>query len=118
MMQAWKYSLPAFLVPFFFSTTTVGYSLLIGGGNWPDFILATTTGLCSLFFLSLGIIGYLRREFPAVERALLVIVAFAMVIAPIGWSIPGMAPLAVGILMILYHLRVTRGKTRKSEAPV
>ncbi len=24
MMQAWKYSLPAFLVPFFFSTTTVG----------------------------------------------------------------------------------------------
>jgi TRAP transporter 4TM/12TM fusion protein len=117
MMQAWKYSLPAFLVPFFFSTTTVGYSLLIVGGNWPDFILATATSLCSLFFLSLGIIGYMRRKLPMVERALLIIVAFAMVIAPIGWSIPGMAPLAAGVLMTVHHLRVTRGPAREGGAP-
>jgi TRAP transporter 4TM/12TM fusion protein len=115
MMQAWKYSLPAFLVPFFFSTTTVGYSLLILGGNWPDFILATTTSLCALFFLSMGIIGYMRKKLPMVERALLIIVAFAMVISPIGWSIPGLVPLIAGILMILHHLRVTRSPTRKSE---
>ncbi len=88
------------------------------GGNWPDFILATTTSLCSLFFLSLGIIGYMRREFPLVERALLIIVAFAMVISPIGWSVPGLAPLVAGILMILHHLRVTRGTARKNEASV
>jgi TRAP transporter 4TM/12TM fusion protein len=116
MMQAWKYSLPAFLVPFYFSTTTVGYSLLILGGNWPDFLLATATSVCSLFFVSLGIIGYLRRKFPIVERVLLIITALAMVIAPIGWSIPGLAPLLAGILMILHHLRVTRGYVRKSEA--
>ena len=118
MMQAWKYSLPAFLVPFYFSTTTVGYSLLIVEGNWPDFILAATTSLCSLFFLSLGIIGYMRKKFPMVERALLIIVAFAMVIAPIGWSVPGLAPLAAGVLMTVHHLRVTRGVARKSEASV
>jgi TRAP-type uncharacterized transport system fused permease subunit len=118
MMQAWKYSLPAFLVPFYFSTTKVGYSLLILGGNWPDFLLATATSVCSLFFVSLGIIGYLRREFPIVERVLLIIAAFAMVIAPIGWSIPGLAPLLAGILMILHHLRATRGPVRKSEASV
>jgi TRAP-type uncharacterized transport system fused permease subunit len=118
MMQAWKYSLPAFLVPFYFSTTTVGYSLLILGGNWPDFLLATATSVCSLFFVSLGIIGYLRREFPIVERVLLIIAALAMVIAPIGWSIPGLAPLLAGILMILHHLQVTRGPVRKSEALV
>ena len=117
MMQAWKYSLPAFLVPFFFSTTTVGYSLLIVGGNWPDFLLATATSVCSLFFVSLGIIGYMRRKFPMVERALLIIVAFAMVISPIGWSIPGLAPLAAGVLMILHHLRVTRGGAREGGAP-
>jgi TRAP transporter 4TM/12TM fusion protein len=109
MMQAWKYSLPAFLVPFYFSTTKVGYSLLIVGGNWPDFLLATTTSVCSLFFVCLGIIGYMRRKIPMVERVLLIIVAFAMVIAPIGWSIPGLAPLLAGVLMILHHLRVTRG---------
>jgi TRAP-type uncharacterized transport system fused permease subunit len=118
MMQAWKYSLPAFLVPFYFSTTTVGYSLLIVGGNWPDFLLATMTSVCSLFFVCLGIVGYMRRKLPMVERALLIIVAVAMVIAPIGWSIPGLAPLLAGTLMVLHHLRVTRGGTGKGEATV
>ena len=118
MMQAWKYSLPAFLVPFYFSTTTVGYSLLILGGNWPDFLLATATSVCSLFFVSLGIIGYMRRKFTMVERVLLIMAAFAMVIAPIGWSIPALAPLIAGILMILHHLRVTRGVAQESQAPV
>ena len=118
MMQAWKYSLPAFLVPFFFSTTPIGYSLLIVEGNWLDFILATTTSILSLFFVSLGIIGYLRKEFPMVERALLIIVALAMLIAPIGPSIPGLAPLIAGVLMILHHLRVTRGPAREDRAPV
>jgi len=118
MMQAWKYSLPAFLVPFYFSTTTVGYSLIILGGNWPDFLLATATSVCSLFFVSLGIIGYMRRKFPMFERVLLIIAAFAMVIAPIGWSIPALAPLIAGILMILHHLWVTRGVVQESQAPV
>jgi TRAP transporter 4TM/12TM fusion protein len=118
MMQAWKYSLPAFLVPFYFSTTKVGYSLLILGGNWQDFLLAVATSVCSLFFVSLGIIGFLRRKLPLVERVLLIITAFAMVISPIGWSIPGLAPLAVGILMILHHLRVTRDAVREGRAAV
>ena len=117
MMQAWKYSLPAFLVPFYFSTTKVGYSLLIVGGNWPNFLLATATSVCSLFFVSLGIIGYMRRKFPMVERVLLIFTSFAMVIAPIGWSIPGLAPLFVGVLMVLHHLRVTRDPVREGGAP-
>jgi TRAP transporter 4TM/12TM fusion protein len=116
MMQAWKYSLPAFLVPFFFSTTTVGYSLLIVGGNWPDFLLATVTSVCSLFFVSLGIIGYLRKDIPMAERVLLILVAFAMVIFPIGWSIAGLAPPVAGGLMVLHHLRVSRGPVRESGA--
>ena len=67
-------------------------------------------------FLSLGIVGYMRRELPLVERILLIIVAFAMVIAPVGWSVPGMTPLAAGTLMVLYHLRVTRNPAPQSEA--
>jgi TRAP transporter 4TM/12TM fusion protein len=116
MMQAWKYSLPAFLVPFFFSTTPVGYSLLIVGGNWPDFLLATVTSLCSLFFVSMGIIGYLRKEISVVERALLIIVAISMVVFPLGWSIPGLVAPVAGGLMIVHHLRVTRGPVLEKEA--
>lgn len=104
MMQAWKYSLPAFLVPFFFSTTKVGNSLLIVGGNGPDFILALLSSLVALFFLAMGIIGYLRKPLPLVERVLLIVVAAGMVISPIGLSIAGLAPLGAGVLMLLHHL--------------
>jgi TRAP transporter 4TM/12TM fusion protein len=108
MMQAWKYSLPAFLVPFYFSTTTVGYSLLIVGANLPDFILAVLTSSCSLFFVAVGIIGYLRKEFSLLERAMLIIVAIAMMVVPIGPSLAGLAPLTAGVLIVLYHLWLTR----------
>jgi TRAP transporter 4TM/12TM fusion protein len=116
MMQAWKYSLPAFLVPFFFSTTTVGYSLLIVGGNVPDFIRAVLTSTCSLFFVAVGIIGYLRKELGVVERAIMVIIALAMMITPIGLSAAGLLPLVLGVLIILYHLWATRKPAAGSEA--
>jgi hypothetical protein len=48
----------------------------------------------------------------------LIIAAFAMVISPIGWSIPGLAPLIAGILMVLHHLRMKRGPARESGASV
>jgi TRAP-type uncharacterized transport system fused permease subunit len=118
MMQAWKYSLPAFLVPFLFSTTAVGHSLLIVDGNWLDFLLAATTAVCSLFFVSLGVIGYLREEIPVAERVLLTLVALAMVISPLGWSIQGLAPPLAGGLLILHHLRAARGRVRESGVSV
>ncbi|MBE0602224.1 MAG: TRAP transporter large permease subunit, partial [Deltaproteobacteria bacterium] len=105
MMQAWKYSLPAFLVPFYFSASVVGHSLLIVKGNWPDFLLALVTSVLSLFFVSLGIIGYLRERIRISERVALFAVAFAMVVFPIGWSAQGLAPLAVGGLLTILHLR-------------
>ncbi|HPP42834.1 MAG TPA: TRAP transporter fused permease subunit, partial [Syntrophorhabdaceae bacterium] len=40
MMQAWKYSVPAFLVPFQFSSTLLGANLLIIGATIQGFILA------------------------------------------------------------------------------
>jgi TRAP-type uncharacterized transport system fused permease subunit len=103
MMQAWKYSLPAFLVPFFFSTTTVGYSLLIIGADWVDLIRAVVTSTCSLFFIALGIVGYLRRGFSVIERAVLIAVAVAMVIFPIGPSLEGLAPLIAGTALVVLH---------------
>jgi len=105
-------------VPFFFSTTPVGYSLLIVGGNWPDFITSVGTSVLSLFFVSLGIIGYLRNAIPMVERALLFLLAFGMVVVPIGWSILGMAPSVVGGLIVVRHLRGTRVPVPEKEAQV
>ncbi len=69
MMQAWKYSLPAFLVPFFFSVTPEGANLLIVDATLPGFLLATLTSVAALFLLSLGIVGHFQSSLNMVERA-------------------------------------------------
>jgi TRAP-type uncharacterized transport system fused permease subunit len=108
MMQAWKYSLPAFLVPFLFSASPTGANLLILGANLPGFILALLNSVAALFFLSLGIVGYLRTGIPVVERALLVAVACVMVLFPVGPSALSVGTAAVGVAVVAWNLRASR----------
>jgi len=86
MMQAWKYSLPAFLVPFFFSVTAEGANLLIVDASPVGFILATFTAVLSLFFLAPGIVGIFYANLNAVERAILILAASTLVVFPIGFT--------------------------------
>ena len=111
MMQAWKYSLPAFLVPFFFSVTPEGANLLIIDATLPGFVMATLTSAVALFLLSLGIVGYFRSRLNLVERAVLIAAAVAMALFPIGLSFQGLAPLAVGVLVVFHNLWPHRGET-------
>ena len=101
MMQAWKYSLPAFLVPFFFSVTPEGANLLIIGATLSGFIVACLTSLTSLFLLSLGIVGYFQGPLTAVERAVLIVAAISMALCPVGLSVQGLLPLAAGLAVVL-----------------
>jgi TRAP-type uncharacterized transport system fused permease subunit len=116
MMQAWKYSLPAFLVPFLFSSTTTGANLLIIGANFPGFILAVVTSACSLFFVSVGIIGFLKNKLSAWERGLLIISAIVLTFIPIGFSFQGIIPLIVGALIVVFHYKSKKQINSKQEA--
>jgi TRAP transporter 4TM/12TM fusion protein len=116
MMQAWKYSLPAFLVPFLFSATPTGANLLILDATLSGFVVATVTSTAALFFLSLGIVGYFRGALPALERALLVAAACVMVLYPIGLSALGLAPLAVGTGIVVRNVMTFRGSDAGSPA--
>ena len=111
MMQAWKYSLPAFLVPFFFAVTPEGANLLIIDATLPGFVMAVLTSLAALFLLSIGIVGYLRSPLTVMERALLIGTAVLMALFPIGPSIQGLAPLAVGVCVTLRNWFGFRQKT-------
>lgn len=108
MMQAWKYSLPAFLVPFFFSATLVGANLLIVGANWGGFIEATVTATLALFLLAIGIIGFFRGALNWVERAILIAIACALVVDPIDLSLMGLLPAALALLVIARNYFVNR----------
>ena len=111
MMQAWKYSLPAFLVPFFFAVTPEGANLLIIDATLFGFIMATLTSVAALFLLSLGIVGYFRGPLGAGERAVLIAAALVMAVYPVGPSVEGLAPLTMGVLVALRNwLGFSRGK--------
>lgn len=102
MMHAWKYSLPAFLVPFFFSATKEGASLLIVGANLADFLLATITAVVVLFFWAPGIVGYFRGNLHIMERIILIVAACTMIVDPIDLrSIWGFLPLLVGSVVLV-----------------
>jgi TRAP transporter 4TM/12TM fusion protein len=97
MMQAWKYSLPAFLVPFLFSASTAGVNLLLVGATFSGFLVATVSSTIALFLLSLGIVGFLRGPVSIPERALLILAACVMVLFPLDLSVAGLVPAAAGV---------------------
>jgi TRAP transporter 4TM/12TM fusion protein len=103
MMQAWKYSLPAFLVPFLFAASPDGANLLIIGATLPGFILATISSTIALFLISLGIVGYLRGPLNLLERALLVAIACIMVLDPLEPNLLGLLPTVAGAAIVVRH---------------
>ena len=117
MMQAWKYALPAFLVPFLFSASPEGANLLIIDATLPGFILATVSSSIALFLLSLGIVGYFRGPVNVLERALLILLACFMVLDPLEPTLWGLAPTAVGAAMVTRHVLAFRRKDAHTPAP-
>ena len=103
MMQAWKYSMPAFLVPFLFAASPEGANLLIVGATLPGFILATISSTIALFLFSLGIVGYLRGPLNVLERVLLIVIACLMVLDPLEINPLGLAPTAAGAAIVVRH---------------
>lgn len=101
MMHSWKYSIPAFSVPFFFSATPLGANLLILEATLPGFILSLLNSMISLFFLSVGIVGFLRAHISIVERVFLMIGGIIMIFFPLQLSLPGLLPLVVGGLIMI-----------------
>jgi TRAP-type uncharacterized transport system fused permease subunit len=105
MMQAWKYSLPAFLVPFLFSASKEGAALLLVDTNLGDFLLALVNSCACLFFLSLGVVGYFRARLSVLERGVLIVAACIMTFDPIDFSLLGVAPMLVAALLVAWHVR-------------
>ena len=113
MMHSWKYSLPAFLVPFLFSSSLLGANLLIIGATLEGFILAFLNGAGSLFFLSVGVVGFLGGRLSLIERALLIAAAVIMAFLPVGLSILGILPVVIGILVVVRIL--FRARRRRAQ---
>jgi TRAP transporter 4TM/12TM fusion protein len=81
-LQAWKYTLPAFLVPFVFVLDPHGVGLLLTipkGGSWVDIVLITVKAALGLAALAAAAQGWALRRTTGAERTLLVVAGLFLV---------------------------------------
>lgn len=81
-LQSWKYTLPAFLVPFVFVLDPQGVGLLLNipkGGSWVDIVEITLKTTLGLMALAAAAQGWALRQTTLVERGLLVLSGLLLV---------------------------------------
>ena len=69
MMLTWKYTLPAFLVPFTFTLNPEGLGILLQA-PWPDVVRTTLTTMTGIAALAMGLGGWLLVATNWTERIL------------------------------------------------
>ncbi|MGQ0544900.1 MAG: TRAP transporter permease [Betaproteobacteria bacterium] len=118
-LQCWKYTMPAFLVPFMFVLDPSGLGLLLmgstkalAGADWGSIALVTFTAAVGIAALASGLQGWLFRRATLPERWMLIVAGFALVYPGyvadlIGF---GLAVLVVS-LQLLKRTREDRPKT-------
>jgi TRAP transporter 4TM/12TM fusion protein len=108
-MMAWKYCLPAFLVPFMFTLSADGESLLLQG-DWTTILITTVTGCLAVAALAVAFGGWLVRHANAAERTVAAAAGLCLLFADVRSDLAGLVLLAV---VVVAHL--ARG--RHAEVP-
>ena len=111
-LQCWKYTTPAFLVPFIFVLDPQGSGLLLTGSfkalenaDWGAIALTTFIAVASILSLVSGFQGWLYRNAPLPVRALLIAAGFLLVY-PERWSrIAGFSLIALSMALQLIPRR-------------
>jgi TRAP transporter 4TM/12TM fusion protein len=85
-MQCWKYTVPAFLVPFMFVLDPAGQGLLLMGStkalaaaNWWSIAEVTLTACVGIAALAGGFQGWALKRTTLAERWMLIVAGFALV---------------------------------------
>lgn len=85
-LQSWKYTMPAFLVPFVFVLDPLGIGLLMklpAGGNWFDILEITLETGAGIAILAFAFQGYYRIRTNGLETALFTISGLLLVLPSI-----------------------------------
>ncbi|MGZ8479746.1 MAG: TRAP transporter permease [Candidatus Binatia bacterium] len=77
-MMAWKYTAPAFLVPFMFTLHPDGIGLLLKG-EWSNILWTTATAAAGLAALAAGLTGWLLVKTTIAERVILIAAGLVLV---------------------------------------
>ena len=104
-LQCWKYTVPAFLVPFMFVLDPSGTGLLLtgslktlGNANWGSIALVTITAAIGILALAAGFQGWAWRKTPPWERALLLVAGVLLVYPCTASDVAGVALVIIVVL--------------------
>jgi TRAP transporter 4TM/12TM fusion protein len=95
-IQAWKYALPAFLVPFNFTLHPAGVALLLKGSAM-GILWTFSTALVGIFALAAGMDGWMFKKTTTYERIILIIAGLTLVYPAWIYDLVGLALVGVAI---------------------
>ena len=105
-LQCWKYTVPAFLVPFMFVLDPSGLGLLLNGStkglaaaNWWSIAEVTFTAAVGIVAIAGGFQGWLIRKAPWYERVMLLVAGLLLVYPTTVADVVGMALVAVVVAL-------------------
>lgn len=114
-LQSWKYTMPAFVVPFMFVLAPEGIGLLLKtppGGHWAQVIWIAATACLGIGAIAAGMQGWLLRSCIWLERGLLIIGGLALAYPH---TYADMIGLSLVVMAVIVHLTRTRSGKMPGE---
>jgi TRAP transporter 4TM/12TM fusion protein len=115
-LQSWKYTMPAFLVPFMFVLDPSGIGLLLtgsfktlGNADWGSIALVTGTAALGIAALAGGVQGWALKRTNRFEQALLIIAGLALVYPKALFDV-------IGIALVMFVLAMQFARRDKAAA--
>jgi len=116
-LQSWKYTMPAFLVPFMFVLDPSGLGLLLTGSiktlgqaDWGSIVLVTGTAALGIAALAGGVQGWALRRATRIEQAMLIVAGLALVYPKPLFDAVGLA--LVTLVLALQFMRRPKAAAR------
>ncbi len=110
MMMAWKYTLPAFVVPFMFTLAPGGKALLLQGDGW-EIVFATISAIAGITALTTGVGGWLLRKANLIERVILVVAGLLLIYPEQNFDLVGLALFGLVAAWQWFSQRAARAKS-------
>ena len=111
-LQCWKYTVPAFLLPFMFVLDPSGQGLLLMGSTkalasapWGSIAVVSLTAALGIAAIAAGFQGWAWLKTTSLERTLLILAGFALVY-PSSWTdLGGLVMVVVAVASQVWRMR-------------
>ncbi len=113
MMMAWKYTIPAFIVPFMFVLSPDGIGLLLEG-PWPNIVWTTVTAMIGIIGIAGGASKWLLTRTASWERIVLIVGGLLLVYSSVIFDAIGIVLIALVVVRQYIALKKIRASTALS----